>query len=77
MHLWFLSHLKSAVTTGWEVSTNYLMLWCQLVFSFFSTIINYWIDVGRIAREKIQEKKRELNNPKEPEQIEDEDKEVD
>ena len=33
--------------------------------------------MGRIAREKIQEKKRELNNPKEPETIEDEDKDVD
>ena len=47
----------------------------QLVCSFFSTMVAYWIDVGKIAHEKILERKKELQNEKEEEK--DEDNEVD
>ena len=68
VQLWILNHIKSMICTSWDFLSYYVVLGVQLVF------IEYWIDVGKIAREKLQERK-ELKNEKEEEK--DEDNEVD
>ena len=75
MQLWVLNHVKSTICTSWDFISYYVVLGVQLVYSFFSTMIGYWIDVGKIAHEKIQEKKKALENEQEKEKDEDEDSE--